>query len=383
MPVTNPIPSTIPYDGNLEGDAEAYKAASVRYDSKATRLLTHSELLVLAGYGCGITAQCDALIVREGHTHWPQSPATHTLYRGQHGIRRIIFTNATGSLSLPAIEWCRDQGISILILGYDGSVQSALGAEAVVDARLRRAQYMAASTGRGVEIARAILSKKVAGQRRTLQTHLTLQTKDSQAEDMMKAAAAWLSLKDTPPWLSTIASLRLYRAKLANVYFSCFCGLPLRWLKTDRRRVPPHWLVAGPHSSPISGGRNARHAANPFHCMLNYAYGLLGGSCWLALSSLGFDVTAAFLHSDAEGRDSLVFDLVECERATVDGLVVDVLTSWTLHYGDFVRVSDGSVKLHPQLARAVVAACRIEQRVLDKHAVWLAKLLAEGVDDSE
>src|SRR5262249_1104733 len=69
--------------------------------------------------------------------------------------------------------------------------------------------------------------------------------------------------------------------------------------------------------------------------------------------------------ADKLGRDSLVYDLMECERGTVDGLVLDFLTRIVLHRGDVTPVSDGSCRLHLQLAPAVVAACRIEHGQLD------------------
>jgi CRISPR associated protein Cas1 len=105
--------------------------------------------------------------------------------------------------------------------------------------------------------------------------------------------------------------------------------------------------------------------------VLNYAYALLEGKCRQALTWLGFDVACGFLHLDKLGRDSLVYDLMECERGTVDGLVLDFLARTTLHWGDVTPVSDGSCRHHPQLARAVVAGCRVAQGRLDEHARWL------------
>jgi CRISP-associated protein Cas1 len=96
---------------------------------------------------------------------------------------------------------------------------------------------------------------------------------------------------------------------------------------------------------------------------------------WQALTALGCDVACGFLHTDKDGRDSLVYDLMELERPAVDGLVLDFLASTMLHAGDFTRVSDGSCRLHPQLARAVVAACRESQARLDEGAKWLGSLL--------
>jgi hypothetical protein len=45
------------------------------------------------------------------------------------------------------------------------------------------------------------------------------------------------------------------------------------------------------------------------------------------------------------------------------------------HSGDFTHVSDGTCRLHPQLARAVVAACSVPQSLLIGHAAYLAPLL--------
>jgi CRISP-associated protein Cas1 len=86
-------------------------------------------------------------------------------------------------------------------------------------------------------------------------------------------------------------------------------------------------------------------------------------------------VACGFLHVDKPGRDSLVYDLMECERGAVDGLVFDFLGRTLLHYGDVTPVSDGSCRLHPELARAVAASCRVHQQRLDGHAHWLQAAL--------
>jgi CRISPR/Cas system-associated endonuclease Cas1 len=83
--------------------------------------------------------------------------------------------------------------------------------------------------------------------------------------------------------------------------------------------------TARDRSSPLAPGDNARQAVDPLNAALNYAYGLLEGQCRQALSTLGFDDACGFLHLDKAHRDSLVYDLMECERGTVDGLVLDLL----------------------------------------------------------
>jgi CRISPR/Cas system-associated endonuclease Cas1 len=60
------------------------------------------------------------------------------------------------------------------------------------------------------------------------------------------------------------------------------------------------------------------------------------------LTRHAFDVACGFVHADKPGRDSLVYDLMECARGAVDDLVLDFLGRTTLHYGDVTPVSDGS-----------------------------------------
>jgi hypothetical protein len=72
---------------------------------------------------------------------------------------------------------------------------------------------------------------------------------------------------------------------------------------------------------------------------------------------------------------ALVYNLMECERGGVDDLVLDFIGKTTFRAGDFTPDSDGSVRLHPHLARAVVASCRLPQDRIDEHARWLRSLL--------
>jgi CRISPR/Cas system-associated endonuclease Cas1 len=102
--------------------------------------------------------------------------------------------------------------------------------------------------------------------------------------------------------------------------------------------------------------------------MLNYAYAVLKGQCRTALLSLGFDVACGLLHAEKAGRDSRVYDLMEPCRPLVDGLLLDVLRKTTFGLGDFIRRSDGACRLHPQLARFVVASCRRPDATVHDHA---------------
>jgi hypothetical protein len=57
--------------------------------------------------------------------------------------------------------------------------------------------------------------------------------------------------------------------------------------------------------------------------------------------------------------------------------VLRFLSAHTLHYGDLTRVHDGSCRLHPQLARAVVAACKVPQETIEVQVSWLRETLID------
>jgi hypothetical protein len=75
-----------------------------------------------------------------------------------------------------------------------------------------------------------------------------------------------------------------------------------------------------------------------------------------------------------DGGDALVYDLMELARPAVDEHVLTFLQATMFHAGDFTRVSDGSCRLHPQLARAVVS-CGVLQLRLEEHAAWIASVV--------
>jgi CRISPR/Cas system-associated endonuclease Cas1 len=87
----------------------------------------------------------------------------------------------------------------------------------------------------------------------------------------------------------------------------------------------------------------------------------------------------SFLHADKQFRDSLVYDLMELYRPAVDALVPAFLARTTFAYGDMVRASTGQCMLHPQLARAVVAACRLDQERVSAGAQQLREMLVQAV----
>ncbi|MGO8948006.1 MAG: CRISPR-associated endonuclease Cas1 [Ktedonobacterales bacterium] len=364
------------YDGDITKDSTAYRDSGTRNELLASRLLGKTgDTIAITGYGAGLRVERDALVVTEGHTHYPDSPRVHKLYRGLHAVERIICLNPTGSLSFSAAAWCREQGITVVLLGLDGGLLSTLTPNEAADAQLRRSQYLAHERGTDLAIVKELLRRKFQAQLDTINVMYAEFLDAPRAGEALQMAIKWFELQPPPPWLESIDMLRTYEGRTAAQYFGAWRSFRVRWAKQDRNRIPPHWLGYDGRSSPLTARSLPRKAVDPINACLNFSYAVLESQVRQALNAQGFDVACGFLHMDLKGRDSLVYDLMEPFRGTVDSLVLRFLSAHTLHYGDMTRVHDGSCRLHPQLARAVVAACKLPQEPIHAAAVWLRDTL--------
>ncbi len=97
--------------------------------------------VALAGYGCGLRVEKDRLVVKHGRTCSTDEPATYQLYRGTHGVSCIVLMSTKGSLSLDALQWCRDQAITVLTVDRNGQLTSVVSSPAPAAITLRSKQY--------------------------------------------------------------------------------------------------------------------------------------------------------------------------------------------------------------------------------------------------
>jgi CRISPR-associated protein Cas1 len=105
--------------------------------------------------------------------------------------------------------------------------------------------------------------------------------------------------------------------------------------------------------------KGPRHASTPANAIRNLAFTVLANHVRVAAAVRGFDVACGWLHADNEYRDSLIYDLMEPYRPIIDEKVIQLITGAKFTYGDFVTTKEGQVRLHPALAKFVVATCVI------------------------
>src|SRR5215471_692348 len=159
---------------------------------------------VVTLYGYGIKAYVDRghLILEDGigpERHQARFP------RVGHGLKRLVVIGSDGMVSLAALRWLADQDVAFSMLERDGKVLAVTGPVRPSDAKLRRAQALAHSTGAALRIARELIRQKLAGQEQVARHKLL----DSKTADTIAR------FRVEVPNADSIASVRLIEAQAA------------------------------------------------------------------------------------------------------------------------------------------------------------------------
>src|SRR4051794_14077324 len=114
------------------------------------------QVLMLDGYGLSATVSRGHLVLRDGIGRHRRE---RRLSRAQRTVTRIVILGHTGHVSLEAVRWCRNVGVSIVQLDHDGTLQLTAGFDlGRDDPRLRRSQAAAAGTVTGLEVSRRLIT---------------------------------------------------------------------------------------------------------------------------------------------------------------------------------------------------------------------------------
>jgi CRISPR-associated endonuclease Cas1 len=256
-----------------------------------------------------------------------------TFPRGRHSVRSIILASPGANVTIEAMRFAIDEGITIFVMHRAGEALAVLTDTPTTDTtahalELRRAQFSAAPQQR-LEVARAILT--------------------------MKVEACELSEGDTQDALRSVTKARnhnellIAEAQAARVYWRRYVGFRPRL--TDR--CPAAWSVFRGRLEKRGKQLVPRWARAPCNGALNYAYAVTLGNCTRALVGLGLDPSFGFLHhADAPGRLSLSYDVIELLRPRVDACVFRFLKSRPFDRKEFVETGS-DVLLAPKTAREV------------------------------
>jgi CRISPR-associated endonuclease Cas1 len=153
---------------------------------------------------------------------------------------------------------------------------------------------------------------------------------------------------------TTLVDFLALEGRAAQVYWDLLVETPLPWRPWALKRVPAHWAAISPRTS---GRRErVRDATDPFNAILNYCYTLLEVETRIACEAVGRDPDLGLFHTDDRLRESFIYDLLEPLRAKADVWALELLHREKLHPAMFHELSDGVVRLDPDLAGLLATA---------------------------
>ena len=330
-----------------------WRARTGKASARRTKRAKAQPALILAGHGVSLRVENGALTIQNGFTHYPQKREIIRYFRGDMALpERIILLDGSGSISFDVLSWLAEQKISLIRIDWKGDIVCVAGASgySANPFRVRWQFETRENREQRNEFCRSIITRKIEATIITLEKSIPRSDKWERA---MKSAYTALSrLEENPP--ENISELRTLEANCAASYFRSWVSMPIKWRGTSRRPIPENWHSVGPRSSPyhLAGNRNA---AQPVNAILNYAYAALESEIRIRAISEGYDPTIGIMHEGSDGSSKFIFDLMEPERPKVDRAVLDFVKGHVFHPADFVIRSDGVCRLHPEMARMIVA----------------------------
>jgi CRISPR-associated endonuclease Cas1 len=328
------------------------------HNSPIDLLIPRHGVVTLYGYGIKVCVDRGHLLLDDGIG---ADRRRYRLPRVGHGLKRLVVIGSDGMVSLAALRWLADQDASFVMLERDGSVLATTGPVRPSEAKLRRAQALAHSSGTALRIARELISRKLAGQEQVARHKLL----DTSTADMIARFTADL------PTADSITTIRLIESQAARAYWSAWSTLPITYPKNDLSRIPDHWRSFGARVSPLTG--SPRLAANPPNAILNYLYAVLESEARLAAAALGLDPGLGVLHVDTSARDSLACDLMEPVRPLVDAYLLDWITRQPLRRGWLFEKEDGNCRLSGSFAVRLSETAPTWGRGVAPIAEWVAR----------
>jgi CRISP-associated protein Cas1 len=124
-----------------------------------------------------------------------------------------------------------------------------------------------------------------------------------------------------------------------------------------------------------SGGNKTSQRHPPVNALLNVAFSVAAGRITAQLAACGFTPAIGFLHSDKPGRWSLAYDTIEPLRPLIEQRVFAFIRKHQFSSNDFIRTSDGTIRLNDNLLRVVIAETALPGRTMTAAVDWIADLI--------
>jgi CRISPR/Cas system-associated endonuclease Cas1 len=293
-------------------------------------------VLVADGHGLKIRVRTGHLVIEDG---LGDSRRVRKIPRVPRTVTRLVILSPDGFVTLDALAWCADAGITVVQADRDGRVlmhspgqsgDSQIRAEQALVSmacryRTRKDQGIPADDRRsaaGLSVMRSLIAVKVHGQAGVLADVL----RQEDPARMLHGMADRITVADSLSGLLTMEG-----SAAGSFYWPAWRDrVTVPFPPAELIYAPAHWITFKSRRSLYSQGlkasnRHGRHATDPVNAMLNYAYTVAETEARIACYTAGLDPALGFGHAGNERQDTLALDLLETLRPACDRAVLSFL----------------------------------------------------------
>ena len=268
----------------------------------------------------------------------------------------IVVVDASGEVTLDAMEWLAAQSVPLVRLRWNGEFSSILTAGGqAADGELVRWQVETREDPRARgEFARELILKKAEATVSTLENHVP---RSKHWDTAMYGIERRVNVLKQMVQLHGATDLLGFEGGIAADYFRAWSALSIEWKATKRHPVPNDWKRYTSRSAVRERQHYNVRATHPVNAMLNYAYGILTVQTQIRLVAEGYDPMLGIMHKNATKEQfsypGFALDRMEPMRPVIDRPILDLVQSEVFTGADFTTQNDGTCRLNPELARRV------------------------------
>jgi CRISP-associated protein Cas1 len=281
-----------------------------------------------------------AYLAKEGETITVKVEGEARLRLPVHTIGGIVcFGNVSCSPFL--MGFCAENGVGISFLSEHGRFLARVQGPVSGNVLLRREQYRLADDPKAsADVARAVLTGKIANCRTVLQRALRDHTDKMAVDEVAFAAKRLGNCLEILAREQPLDALRGCEGDAAHIYFKVF----------------DHLIVAQKKDFSFEE-RNRRPPLDNVNALLSFIYTLLVHDIRSALETVGLDPAVGFLHRDRPGRPSLALDLMEEFRPFLaDRLALSLINRQQVQAKGFQKSDSGAVLMTGETRKTLLVA---------------------------
>lgn len=257
-----------------------------------------------------------------------------------HTIGGIVcFGNVSASPFL--MGFCAENNVGVSFLTEYGRFLARVQGPVSGNVLLRREQYRRADDPAfSADMARSVLTGKIANSRTVLQRALRDHGDKVDAQKLEKASAHLYQHLEMLQKDMDLDASRGYEGDAAHVYFSVF-----------------NELIVAQKEAFTFQERNRRPPLDNVNCLLSFIYTLMMHDVRSALEAVGLDPAVGFLHRDRPGRPGLALDMMEEFRPFIaDRLALSLINLRKVQVKGFRKSDSGAVTMTDDTRKTLLVA---------------------------